>query len=244
VVRSRIADLALVPAVYPTLLRQRSLGELFFSKPVATIPVALFYLNAKSGDLAPIIESVRKGLKEFPREAPIRMEARRSIPRVEECKTLKFGYYIDIYRGGVACDDEDHIFKWRCETFEWERREGSTLVGTITNIHKDTFSAVLERTSAALILKATAIFNEGKSVRDFVSVFSVAASFPTVLNAFIVLGTWTTIDRGIASSYGTVLSNKALSLKDLRQLQMAINFRSILSAQDAVDFETQTGGDG
>ena len=96
IVRSKVTDIALIPGFYSSLSRLRELGQIYFSKPVDTIPVAIVSpLSIGLSEPAKhLVNRLKKHLSEFPRQRPDLLDVSMDLPNLGDCRKLKYGYFI------------------------------------------------------------------------------------------------------------------------------------------------------
>lgn len=235
VIRAKAADIALLPAFYSQLLRLKEQNQVFFSKPVGTIPVV--YIHSHPGVLNSFAETLIDGLR---RQLVIATKTPTDLIRVDnelplklnEYRKLRYAYYIDVARtAGVS----NAPIAWRWEVIEWGEESNKVLFGTITNVEGDSFAIKAQRVFSAFVIEAMpASKRPDGSVAGFISTFTVRFKFPLRL-----FGTWTGIDGSAAVNYATIVSEDRLELESLVVLQHAVSFRSFLSTDDGVRFDRQ-----
>lgn len=244
IVCAKLADIAVIPAVYPTLLRLHELGSVHFSDAIGDLPVAAIYQKSSGIEktVARLIRGLSKRLLEITRRPSERTNVvDHLLPRmIEEYQPLRYGYYIDGRREGTSGAARPP-FLWRWETIDWKlirRRSISILAGTVTNVEGDTFDVEAEVIEAGFLVRASKKVHVGgerwRSVVCFVSIFTFCAG-----NPLIVCGTWTTIVGKSPSVFATVFSQKRLSLEELLLIQESAEYRTFLSSRDGVRFDDQ-----
>ena len=241
IIKAKVADLGIVPAIYPTLLRLRQHGQVFFSDPIDSLPVAAVYSNAAW--LEDTIKGVSAKLNAKLSETTTRPAGRRIVsdpyPPLHEFTKLRFGYYIDGDRQG---DDNERAlppFVWRWETIEWKKHKNQNdwLLGIIRNAEDDEFFIKAELIEAGFVVSANKTphaTNNSRSVISFVSVFAFCSIAPLRL-----FGTWTTRRTMPPRVCATVLSEDRLQLRDLMLIQESAQYSTFISSDAAIKFDRQ-----
>ena len=243
--KAKVCEVTIAPAFYSNLEQAQSRGELFFSKPVGQLSVAIFYALERppSQSARRLIGFIKDQLSVATRRIRELVEWT-SLPELSQLKVLRYGYYIDGSREPVIGNILDTTmcrppFCWKWETFEWKTGTGKKLEQIFAycrNVDGDNFIYSASKSSSAIIIEANAPGDapaNRKSGQKFVSFFTQALEKPLRL-----VGVWTTTEPRSSGVYATVLSEKRLRLEDLEQIQHT-SYRSVLTADHGLRFENQ-----
>lgn len=231
-VKSRVADYAVVPAVYPDLERSKQDGTLYFSRPISQVALSLLVREKIYNDdsIQHFIEHVEGFLRSHKcRYQPIRATKPNRIPEdVEFFELLRYGYYLERKNGPPMWKSERVEF--RLDGRKTREKKSSddrgVFIGTIRNqeelpacfevkakILNDAFVVEARRVGPEIIQDG-----EDSSVLSFVSLFSLAW-----VDKGVIWGTWTGWSRngneGSESPvlYGTLLSQNELTVNEIDQ---------------------------
>jgi DNA-binding transcriptional LysR family regulator len=245
IVRSKVADLALIPGMYASLLRLRELGQIYFSKPVDRIPVVILSPHSVgiSEPAKNLVSRLKRRLSELFRRRADLVEVSTILPELNDCKRLRFGYFIDANPDHEVDSSRVPDFAWVWEEIQWPESDASdrdVIRGASTNANRYTYRLTARKTTAGIVVEASKIDDErstgGSEIPSWVSTFRLAARSPLRL-----LGTWTSLETEFPNVYAGVLSEVPLDLHDLVFLQEAVEYRSVLSADTGIRFDEQPG---
>jgi hypothetical protein len=235
-VRARVADLAIIPAVYPALERFAREGALCFSPKIGDTAMVLLARNEKLKRNKSFLDfrfSLRNYFSlnqwrfhasEKPLPSPMKVDAK-------FITDLKHGYYIEI-------DQELNRTVWQSESLQLEldvcESQGCRFKGKITNEETETFSVQAELLEEVFVIVSKLTIteekrkqNQGKrkSVKEFVSVFSQC--WP---DDGVIYGSWFGWSRSFGDqlpvNFGTIYSSQKLDSQKIenycRQGEMAV----------------------
>lgn len=229
-VKARVADYAIVPAIYAELERSMQDGIVYFSRPISKISLMLLARSRKIKEREPIKTFV-KHVDEYLRRHRHRYQPvthnrpTRVIQDPSFYESLFYGYYIER-------EKEDGRARWKCERVQFRRTNVSpnsaaslrddttTFEGRIENEFGGAFNVVASLMQEAFVVEARRdeaqhVDPSGDhSVVTFVSLFSLSWPDPG-----IIYGTWTgwteTDESGAPVLYGTIYSVKKLSIEEI-----------------------------
>jgi DNA-binding transcriptional LysR family regulator len=256
IVRAKAADFALVPALYPVLQRSRLFGQLFFSQPVSTLPIAI--LSGESTGADKIQDNLIRGLKNrlatFTRERAKLLHVTPELPSdLKEYRRLKYGYFIDIARPGdvARLSFGRQAYVWKGQMLTWNKDSSpNSLDGSWRNVDGNIYRIHAERHRIGFVVTAEkeldARPDEGLPYRGFISTFTIMHTESKSIQRHSrsglklplrLFGTWTASDDDYATTYASVLSEDRLTLKDLTAIQESVKYRAILSSDFGIGLE-------
>ena len=263
-VSSHLADIGLIPAIYAELDRSKSRGQLIYSRPVV-LP------NSKDNPLrrgASLTAFMRKPSENLPDPAKHLLErslahwsdsltmANRSAVTLpfdaekfsdepEWYERLRFGYFIDIERGGAT------RLRWNWEEI-WLKPVHSkagdakiALTGVIRNSLGDLFDVTGELVgdrnaehhlgASFFILRAATTHEPKGSTANFISVFTWCSQREGIL-----VGSWSGTDpKQKPAVYATIFSQRRLPWEEVARYARSVLVRSGLNSESPQNFEYQ-----
>lgn len=226
-VKSRVADYAIVPAVYPDLERSKQDGTLYYSRPISRVSLNLLvrekiYNEPSIRDFIDHVDGFLKSHKS--RYQPIEARKPNRIPKDPDFfKSLRYGYYLERSNGSPI---------WKSERVEFQLGKDSTTRGKDSVGDQSVFQGKIsnhESPPACFEVNAT-LLNDAfvvearragpdhipdggdASVLSFVSLFSLAW-----VDEGVIWGTWNGWSKNEKEDsespvlYGTIYSKNALS---------------------------------
>jgi DNA-binding transcriptional LysR family regulator len=205
-VQARVADYAIVPAVYSELERAFQAGMLCFSRAIAKTKIQLVARNEKVILREPFrsfVEYVRSELKKqrFRHQSAAASKPSRIRTDPDLISKLRYGYYVEH-------DTEDSRPKWNCEKVSFQLQRGPQssdymgddaeeyiFSGEIANQHGAVFKLRATLAPDSFVIRASRVdrrgecnLNDKHSVKRFVSVFT-SAWYEDDGNG-VIYGTW------------------------------------------------------
>ncbi|MCD0463605.1 hypothetical protein [Roseiconus lacunae] len=234
-VRSRVADYAVVAAFYDKLGREQQLGTLVFSEPIASIP--LIVMSRKAMHLTPFVDTVLEDLSiDLRRNNALAMWKHRKtatdrFPRSTEFyQKLRYGYYI-----GADARIPDAPLQWCWESirlvFDQDQRSKS-IRGYIVNEFRSKFEITSAEFRDTFFAARVKPIRRGKSrMKEFLTRFHYCD-----YKSGVICGTWTGTARGDRSGvFATVWSQTKLDLDELTLITRIADLYSVMSAQQGCE---------